>query len=399
MCIACVYIEHFAVTVEIRDNPDLLKKPVVIGGLPHEREPVIDCSSEAACLGVRQGMSLRQAHELCPEAVFLLPRDERYESVFMEVLAVLGNFSPVVERDSLGMAYMDASGLQGLFGSLDDVARKIASEVLSQTGLCAKIGIAGSKFISTLAATLAENGMAAIISKGKEAEFLEPLPVRLLPVSEETKRRLELLGLHTLGQIASLPLEAVEAQFGEEGVLMHQLAQGFDPRPLRPESVGLILETEGFEDELLETVDTLIASIGILLDPLIGELNRRNQVCGRLGLWFYFDGRKTWKEGLSLKNPTSSKKDIMGFLRHRLKTVRFPQGIEGIRLTLSELSGEHGTQDLLLPIAKTGNHGKLRRLFRHLRARFGGSPLKKVITLDAASRIPERRAVLTDFEE
>src|SRR4030042_2625011 len=97
MRIACVYINHFAVQVETREQPDLSGKPLIIGGFPHERKTVIDCSAEASRYQVYPRISLRQAYHLCPEAIFLPLNEELYHQAFEEVLSILDGFSPAVE--------------------------------------------------------------------------------------------------------------------------------------------------------------------------------------------------------------------------------------------------------------------------------------------------------------
>jgi nucleotidyltransferase/DNA polymerase involved in DNA repair len=178
------------------------------------------------------GIPLRQTHQLCPDAIFIPLDEDMYIRAFEDVLDVLEQFSPTVEANGLGRAFLDGSGLEGLFGTDQEVAERISSEILQQMHLESKIGIAGNKFTAAVAATLASAKKPHIVTKGKERTFLASLPANLLPISEDTKRRLDLLGLRTMSHIASIPLDALANQFGDEGVLAHQLANGIDERPL-----------------------------------------------------------------------------------------------------------------------------------------------------------------------
>ena len=280
MKVICALIEHFAAAVEIRDNRGLSSQPVVIGGFPHERKPVFDCSIAAARFGIVPGLSLREAYHLCPNAIFLPSGRAKYTEAFDNVLAVLYHFSPTVEPSDLGKAFLDASGLEYLFGAEEELVRRVASEVCRQTSLLSKVGLASNKFVADVAATCASAEEPLVVSKGEEREFLAPLPVRLLPLSDETKKRLDLLGLHTLGQIASLPLDALVSQFGQEGLLAHQLARGMDESRLMPRPRPMIVEDEFAPHNPLVTAETLLGAIGLLLDRLILKLRARNQVCG-----------------------------------------------------------------------------------------------------------------------
>jgi len=394
MKVACVYFDRFAAAVEARERPGLDSRPVVIGGHPSERKPVFECSAEAADLGIARGMPLRQAHHLSPDAVFLPLDMNRYLRAFGEVLDALDAFSPTVETDALGRAFLDATGMEKLFGPDERLAERIGSEVLCRTRLEPKVGVAANKFVAGTAAATAPGRGLSVIRKGREREFLGPLPARLLPVSGETRRRFDLLGLRTLGQIASLPPDAVSGQFGGEGVLAYKLASGVDERPLIPRVKPTVLEDELSGDDALETIDSLLES---LLDRLIPSLRRRNQVCGQVRLCFHFNGAGSWHESLTLKEPTDSKREIISFMKHRLETVAFPADITGVRLGLAQLGGERGRQDSLFSGERAKREERLKIVVKHLQALFGSNPLKRVVTVDPCSRIPERRSVLTEY--
>jgi len=101
MKVICVYIEHFPAAIEVRESKELLSRPIVIGGFPTDRKPVFGCSVKAVESGIAPGIPLRQAHQLCPDAIFI-PLDEgKYIRAFDDVLDVLEQFSPTVEADGL----------------------------------------------------------------------------------------------------------------------------------------------------------------------------------------------------------------------------------------------------------------------------------------------------------
>ena len=397
MKVVCVHIEHFAAAAEIRERPELKSHPIVIGGFPSDRKPVFECSVEAVEAGVVPGIPLRQAHQLCPDAIFIPLDEDKYVRAFDNVLDVLEQFSPTVEADGLGRAFLDGSGLDGLFGSDDNLARRISSEVSQQTRMEPRIGIASNKFTAAVAATLASAKKPHIVTKGKERKCLASLPANLLPISEDTKRRLDLLGLRTMSRIASLPLDALANQFGDEGILAHQLANGIDERPLIPRSKPAILEQELSCENPLESVGTILATIDRLLDKLIPTLKNRNQVCGQIRLCLHLDGTSPWYDSLNLKEPTESKREITSLIKHRLETAHLSAGVTEIRLGLMQLGGEMAKQSSLLTRERVRQDAQLKRAARQLQARFGKNPLKKIVQVDPGSRIPERRSGLTDF--
>lgn len=400
MGIICVYIKHFSAAVEARDHPELASRPIVIGGFHYERKPVFACSAEPARMGVTPGMPLRQAHHLCPDAVFIPLNEDKYIQAFDEVLDVLDRFSPTVEVSDPGKAFLDGSGLQDLFGPAEEVGRRVASEVLSHTLFECLIGMAGTRFTAYMAATMASRGQPCLVKPGEEGKFLEPLPAKLLAVSERTKRRLELLGLRKMGQVASLPLDALASQFGEEGLrvysLIHPSVGRMDEHPLVPRSRQSILEEEISCEFPLGTLGALMAAMDQPVDRLTATMRSSHQVCGEIRLGLYFDEAKPWQESLFLQSPTDSKGRIMSALKSRLETVNLPAGVSGIRLALAQLGGEEAKQESLFDFQKGRREERLRQATKRLQAKYGCNPLKRVVETDPESRIPERRAMLVD---
>ena len=396
--VLCLLIEHLATAVEQKDNPELASRVVVIGGSAHERKPVFDCSREAGGFGIKPGLSLREAAHLCPDAVFLPMDEAKYTCAFDRVLDVLEHFSPVVESECLGTAFLDISGCEGLFGSYEELAGRLCWQVSCDSGLFASIGIATSKLVAGIAASRALPGAPLIVERGREREFLQPLPVDLLPLSEETKRRLGLLALRTMGQVAALPRDALVAQFGPEGLLAHEWAGGVDERPLTPRAKPAVLEEERCCDTPVDTLDGLVARVGDLLDRLVPRLKERNQVCRQVRLRLDFDDGGSSLAVFTLKAAADSKGEMLGYLKRRLDGTYLPSAVTGIGLGLTGLGPGESVQGSLAFHGDGEHRQRARQLVGNLRLRWGTNPLKVVAPLDPASRIPERRARLIDFE-
>lgn len=344
-------------------------------------------------------MPLREAGEICPTAVFLPERKAEYEQAFARVLELLDRFSPAVERDGLGAAFLDACGLEALFGPAERLARSIGHEVAVKTGLRAKVGIAGGKFPALMAASLADVERPLVVAEGQERQFLKDLPASLLPLSGEMRGRLQLLGLRTMGDIASVPRAALEAQFGKEGLLAHDLACGIDPRPIVPRPVPVVLQEEhAAVAEPLDTAEAILAVASGLLGRLTLELERRGQDCRAMRVCFNLDRGGVWRETLMVKPPTRLQADLVDLLRRRLESLRLSDRVAGIRLTLGDLVAEGGVQEPLLTAGCARDQKRLSAVSRQLRATYGRSPLKRIIPVDPQSRIPERRFTLADFE-
>ncbi|MGQ9573627.1 MAG: DNA polymerase Y family protein, partial [Dehalococcoidia bacterium] len=210
------------------------KRPVIIGETTGQRDAVLDCSAEAEAQGVRVGMTLRQALGLCPTASFLPPDLPRYGDSFDQILRALETMSPLVEPAALGCAFIGLDGLNGHYRDEMALGDALAQAVRDGSGLMPSVGLAEGKFTSRVAAIVSAPGEVCLVPPGQEKKFLAPIDVSLLPCSRNTLRHLGLFGLRTMGSLASLPLGAVQAQFGSEGRRIWELAQGIDRGPLRP---------------------------------------------------------------------------------------------------------------------------------------------------------------------
>jgi nucleotidyltransferase/DNA polymerase involved in DNA repair len=340
-------------------------------------------------------MTLRQASHRCPEAIFLPVDESGYAGAFEEVLDILDRFSPLVEADSLGKAFLDVTGTEQLFGPAENLAEQVSRDVLRQTGFKSQIGVASGKFVAGIAASLASASPLIVISS-EEKKFLESLSIELLPLSPEAITWLKRLGLRSMGQVASLPENALAGQLGGEGLKAHRLANGIDEEPVRPRSRPDMLEqTLSFEDPL-ESLDALLAGLDKLLDQLVPLLRRRYQVCGQIRLCFRSEDGRSCPDTVILKTPLDSKPEILGILKRHLETASFPEGVSEVSLGLARLGSEFGKQAPLSSGSKGRQEEALQRLEKDLGHRFGHSSLKKVVAIDPDSRIPERRVALVD---
>jgi DNA polymerase IV len=394
MRILCLYIPHLPSQWESKRHPELREVPLVIGGYPHERKRIIDCSDEAVKSGISPGMTLRQAQHICPDAVFLPADESVYGEAFAEALHILDQFSPLVEMACLGQAFIDISGTEKLFGSERRLAMGIANQVLEQTGFKNQIGIASSKFVAKVA-SLASTGL-FMVRKGEQKRFLELLSIELLPISTKARMWLNQLGLHTMGQVAALPENALASQLGAEGVLAHRLANGIDESPVIPRPKEDVLGQELFVSGPLLNFNALLASISRLLDELLPRLKSRYQVCAQVRLRFSFEDREPWLSNLNLKPPTDSKEELLGTLKRRLEMIQFPEGISGIHIALAHLDSEYARQTSLSSSVKGRQEEALQRAAIEMKNKFGRNPVKRIIALDPECRIPERRSALVD---
>jgi DNA polymerase-4 len=228
-------MDAFYASVEQRDRPELRGRPVIVGADPRGRGVVSAASYEARVFGVRSAMPISRAARLCPHGV-LVPVDmEKYARVSEEIMAILGDFSPLVEPVSVDEAFVDLTGTESLFGAPADTVQRIKQRIREATGLGASAGLASNKFIAKIASDLRKPDGLVIVPPGREAAFLAPLPVeRLWGVGKATARSLAALGVASIGQLQRLPRATLVSRLGGHGADLHALAFGRDDRPVEP---------------------------------------------------------------------------------------------------------------------------------------------------------------------
>ena len=177
-----VDMDAFYASIEQKDHPELRGKPVIVGG-GGPRGVVSAASYEIRKFGVHSAMPIAQALQLCPHAILVPVRMARYAEVSRTVIDVLRSYSPRVEKASVDEAYLDATGLERLFGPVEDMARRIKREVKEVTGgLTCSIGLAPIKFLAKIASDLNKPDGLSILYPDKLAAFLQPVSYTHLDV-------------------------------------------------------------------------------------------------------------------------------------------------------------------------------------------------------------------------
>ncbi|MFB3827921.1 MAG: DNA polymerase IV [Bryobacteraceae bacterium] len=224
-----VDMDAFFVSVEELYDPSLKGKPVVVGGRPDERGVVSAASYAARKFGVHSAMPLRTAYKLCPQAIFVDGRPERYRECSQKVFEVLQRFSPLVEMASIDEAYLDMTGTERLYGPPLRAAHLLHEAMKSATGLDCSIGIACSRLVAKVCSDQAKPNGILYVVPGREARFLAPLDVRRIPgVGRVTEKNLNALGIHKVGDLARFSEKYLEERFGKWGLALAGKAHGLD---------------------------------------------------------------------------------------------------------------------------------------------------------------------------
>jgi DNA polymerase-4 len=228
-----VDMDAFYASVEVRDQPELAGKPVVVGAVGG-RGVVLSASYEARAFGVRSAMPVGRAQRMCPQAIFVPPRHGVYGAVSREIMALFRGVTPEVEPLSMDEAFLDVGGAIRRLGPPAAIARRIRASVRDQYALTCSVGVATTKFVAKLASTVSKPDGMLVVPATEVLEFLHPLPVAALwGVGERTGEVLARFGLRTVGDIARTPLDTLQRELGTAaGAHLSALAWGRDPRPV-----------------------------------------------------------------------------------------------------------------------------------------------------------------------
>lgn len=223
-------LDAFYASVEQLLDPSLRGKPIAVGG-----GVVLAASYEAKAFGVAGGMPGRQARELCPQLIFVSGHFREYQRLGNAAIAVLGDFTPLVERISIDEAFADVAGCTHLFGTPAEIASAIRRRVRSELGLPISIGVARTKHLAKIASQVAKPDGLVTVDPESELAFLHDLPVGLMwGVGPVTRTRLAEIDVHTIGQLARLPGRSLERLLGRAaGDKLAALAWNRDPREIR----------------------------------------------------------------------------------------------------------------------------------------------------------------------
>ncbi len=375
-----VDMDAFYASIEQRDKPELAGVPVIVGGLSN-RGVVATASYEARKFGVHSAMSMAEARRRCPEAVFITPDHRKYSFVSAQIRQILDRYSPLVEPLSLDEAFLDVTGMDGLYADPADIARRIKDEIKQQLRLTASAGVAPNKFLAKLASDLQKPDGLYIIRRGEEAQVLAELPVRRLwGVGEVTAASIAKLGIRTIGQFAAADPKLLERHIGRDVYDLQRLARGLDDRPVVPDQqIKSVGNEETFDQDLYQW-DEIEKQLLLLADK-VGWRLRRLTLSGRtITVKVRFASFKTITRSRTLEEATNLDDTLYHIARELYKSIPSAEGIRLLGLTVSNL--QPAGQAMALFDSKQEKQESLHKVVDELKVRFGAAAVMKGRLID-----------------
>ena len=300
-----VDMDAFFVSVVELEDPSLKGKAVIVGADPDGRGVVAAASYEARKFGVHSAQPIQQAKKLCPHAIFLRGRHEKYREYSQRISEIFGEFTPVVEMMSIDEAYLDLTGCERLHGSALRAADRLIRRVKERTGLDCSIGVSTSHLVSKIASDQAKPHGLLYVPPGCEAKFLATLPIRRMPgIGKVTEPELRALGIQTVGDLQQWSLDGLRHRFGRYGEWLHVKARGEDTGAYAYQEEPKSISHETTFDVDTTSTEELERALSYLAQ-LVGRRLRDHGLFARtVGLKLRYADFRTLTRDVTLDEPT-----------------------------------------------------------------------------------------------
>lgn len=270
-------LDSFFVSVERRNNPSLIGKPVLVGG-SSDRGVVASCSYEARTFGIHSAMPMRTARQLCPHAVVVRGDHEQYSMYSNMVTEIIAEHVPVYEKSSIDEFYIDLTGMDTYFGSYK-LATELRQKIIKETNLPISFALSTNKTVSKIGTGEAKPNGQKEIPAGVEKAFLAPLSIRKIPmVGQKTYELLRGMGVEKVKTVQEMPLKLMEQVLGDNGVSLWRKANGIDNSPVEPYNERKSISTEcTFERDTID-VDHLRRVLISMTEKLAFQLRTEEKL-------------------------------------------------------------------------------------------------------------------------
>ena len=279
MIVAHLDLDAFFAAVEELEDPSLRRRPLVVGGDPRGRGVVATANYVARTFGIHSAMSCAEALRRCPHAVFVRPRHTLYRQYSDAVWSAVREVVPTIERTGLDEGYLDLGEVAHDFLAARRVAEAVQAAVRGATSLTCSLGVAGCKLVAKVASDRRKPGGLTVVRPGREAAFLAPFDVRLLPgIGPRAEDRLRAAGVVTIGALAGLDDAGLRRLLpGKVGTMLRDRARGIDPRGLETQVERISVSTEETFERDIADREQLHAELRRMSERLGEHLTRTGQ--------------------------------------------------------------------------------------------------------------------------
>ena len=274
-------MDAFFAAVEIRDNPKLKGKPVIIGSDPRQtggRGVVSTCSYEARAFGVHSAMSSKEAYERCPQAVFISGNYEKYKTVGLEIRAIFKRYTDLIEPMSIDEAYLDVTENKLGIKSAVKIARLIQQDIWQELHLTASAGVSYNKFLAKMASDYQKPHGLTVILPDQAQDFLKQMDIaKFHGVGKKTVERLHEMGIYTGADLLDISEVTLIDRFGRLGFDLYRKARGIHNSPVKPDRIRKSIGKEKTYGKILQVEEDIKKELTLLSEKVAHNLSKQDK--------------------------------------------------------------------------------------------------------------------------
>ena len=332
-------MDAFFASVEQLDNPELQRRPVIVGGDPGGRGVVAACSYEARTFGIHSAMPCAKAVKLCPHAVFIRSNMARYKEISGQIMTIFHEYTDLVEPLSLDEAFLDISRNKKNLSSATWLAEMIRKQIHQETGLTASAGVSYNKFLAKIASDLNKPDGISVITPEESKAFIRTLPIgKFFGVGKVTRKKMARLGIHTGGDLLKFEKSLLIHHFGKAGGFFYDIGRGIDTREVKTSRKRHSIGTETTFDHDIINLDEINTTLERLADKVEHALKKKHRAGFTLTLKVRYGDFTTITRSLTRPTPFLSREDMLLHLPALLQaTEAGRQKVRLLGITISKL--------------------------------------------------------------
>ena len=274
-------MDAFFAAVEIRDNPKLKGKPVIIGSDPRQtggRGVVSTCSYEARAFGIHSAMSSKEAYERCPQAVFISGNYEKYKAVGLEIRAIFKRYTDLIEPMSIDEAYLDVTENKLGIKSAVKIARLIQQDIWQELHLTASAGVSYNKFLAKMASDYQKPHGLTVILPDQAEDFLKQMDIaKFHGVGKKTVEKLHEMGIYTGADLLDVSEVTLIDRFGRLGFDLYRKARGIHNSPVKSNRIRKSIGKEKTYSKILQDEEDIKKELTLLSEKVAHNLSKQDK--------------------------------------------------------------------------------------------------------------------------
>lgn len=337
-----VDMDAFYAAIEIRDNPSLKGKPVIIGALPHQRGVVSTCSYEARKFGIRSAMNIKDAYQRCPDGVYLRPSFEKYEAVSSQIRKILLEFTDIAEFVALDEGYLDITYTSHLFGGPEQIAWEIKKRIKNELQLTCSVGIGYNMMTAKLASEEKKpDGFYKIMNPEDLDALILGRPVSVIyGVGKKTREILEKYGIFTVKDLRQLDVSFLKSLLGSHGIDIYNMCRGIDHREVTPNEEAKSYGRETTYQENTNDFNFIRNTLKEIVKELALLLKQEKKWCRTVTLKIKFSDMNSITRSQTVEEPINDTNTIYNIACKLLDKVERNRYIRLVGLSLSNLTNQ-----------------------------------------------------------